>query len=107
MPSKLQSKWQGENDTVNGIEEIRRESWVWGLMKSDLGLVQLKCQQNSHMKVLNRPLVKEDYSLAERLFLPGRLRNHLQRGGTGSCESRCICHSKRWSREMVPGIKRF
>lgn len=44
----------------------------WGLNEEcDLRIVQLKCQQNSHMKVLNRQLAKEDYSLGERLFLPG------------------------------------
>lgn len=76
-------------------------------MKSDMGRVQLKCQQNSIMHVLNRPLVTLDYSLGEILFLPGRFRSHLPSGGIWSCTSECVCHGERRSREKVAGGKRF
>lgn len=73
------------------LMELRKSGERVGLGingKPDLGLAQLKCQQNSHMKMLTRQLVKEDYSLGERLFLPGRFRSHLQRGGIRSSKNR-------------------
>lgn len=63
-------------------------------MKSDMGLVQLKCQQNSIMQVLNRQLVKLEYSLGEILFQPGRFRSHLQREKIWNCTHECVCHGR-------------